>query len=148
MTTRAIRSFLSRSRSESGVAAIELAIVLPLLMLILFGIISFGTVFYNYIVITNAAREGARWGAINSEVTTGDACTGTTNPCTVADSYANGLLINYGGGTSVTTTATVDAPDSTPIITVIVEFDFQGIGFFKTLFADGISARSSMYLEP
>lgn len=148
MKPRHDRSFCSRHRSESGVAAIELAIVLPLLVLILFGIITFGTVFYNYIVITNAAREGARWGSINSDATAGNACIDTPNPCTVAESYTNGLLINYGGATSITPTATVDTTGASPIITVTVTFNFQGIGFFKTLFEDGISAQSSMYLEP
>jgi len=42
-----------------------LAIILPLLLTILLGIIDFGRVFYAYVTITNASREGARYGALH-----------------------------------------------------------------------------------
>jgi Flp pilus assembly protein TadG len=51
-------------KREDGAAAVEFAILLPLLMLILFGIIEFGLVLYNQEVITNASREGARYGIL------------------------------------------------------------------------------------
>jgi Flp pilus assembly protein TadG len=51
-------------KREEGAAAIEFALLLPLLMLILFGIIEFGLVLYNQEVITNASREGARYGIV------------------------------------------------------------------------------------
>ena len=50
-------------RSDSGAAAIEFAIVAPLLFVLLFGIIEFGAILYNKSVITNASREGARYTA-------------------------------------------------------------------------------------
>lgn len=50
-------------RSDSGAAAIEFAIVAPLLFVLLFGIIEFGAILYNQSVITNASREGARYAA-------------------------------------------------------------------------------------
>jgi Flp pilus assembly protein TadG len=46
--------------SESGAELVEFAIVLPLLLLVLFGIVDFGMLFHRYQVVTNAAREGAR----------------------------------------------------------------------------------------
>jgi Flp pilus assembly protein TadG len=49
--------------STRGAAAIEFAIVLPLLLAIVFGIIEFGAVLYNQAVITNASREAARFSA-------------------------------------------------------------------------------------
>jgi TadE-like protein len=45
---------------EHGVAAVEFAILLPLLVTLLFGFIQFGIAFNNRIQATNAAREGAR----------------------------------------------------------------------------------------
>jgi Flp pilus assembly protein TadG len=42
---------------------VELALVLPLLLLILFGIVDLGRVFNAYIAITNASREGALYGS-------------------------------------------------------------------------------------
>ena len=39
---------------------IEFAIILPLLLLVIFGIVDFGFLFQRYVVMTNAAAEGAR----------------------------------------------------------------------------------------
>ncbi|MCK5219206.1 pilus assembly protein, partial [bacterium] len=47
-------------KNQRGAAAVEFAIVLPLLALILFGTIDFALLFYNKQVLTNASREGAR----------------------------------------------------------------------------------------
>jgi len=46
--------------SERGQAIIELALTLPLLLLIVLGVFDFGLMFQRYEVVTNAAREGAR----------------------------------------------------------------------------------------
>jgi len=53
-----------RLRSESGAELIEVALTLPLLLLVLLGIIEFGFLFQEYEVVTNAAREGARIAAL------------------------------------------------------------------------------------
>jgi Flp pilus assembly protein TadG len=50
-------------RAEQGQNLVELALVLPLLILILAGTLDLGRVFYGYIAVTNAAREGARYAA-------------------------------------------------------------------------------------
>jgi hypothetical protein len=44
----------------SGQALAEMALILPILLLLVFGLIEFGTAWRDYQVITNAAREGAR----------------------------------------------------------------------------------------
>ncbi len=43
---------------------VEFAIVLPLLLIITFGIIEFGLIMYDKAMITNASREGARSGIV------------------------------------------------------------------------------------
>ncbi|WP_323097583.1 TadE/TadG family type IV pilus assembly protein [Intrasporangium sp. YIM S08009] len=48
------------SRRERGAAAVEFAIVLPVLFLVIAGIVDFGRAFYAQIELSNAAREGAR----------------------------------------------------------------------------------------
>jgi Flp pilus assembly pilin Flp len=48
------------SRREDGAAAVEFALLLPLLVLLLFGFIQFGTAFNARIQATNAARDAAR----------------------------------------------------------------------------------------
>lgn len=46
--------------SEEGQAIVEFALVLPLLLTILCGIIDFGWLFYNQLNLDNASREAAR----------------------------------------------------------------------------------------
>ncbi|MFV9692161.1 MAG: TadE/TadG family type IV pilus assembly protein, partial [Desulfobacteria bacterium] len=46
--------------NKRGVAAVEFAICLPILIVLVFGSIEFGLMFYNKQVITNASREGVR----------------------------------------------------------------------------------------
>ena len=47
-------------RRRLGQSLVELALVLPLLVLLLMGVVDMGRAFHSYIVITNASREGAR----------------------------------------------------------------------------------------
>src|SRR3712207_3323787 len=52
-------------RNEKGQSVAEFALVLPLLMLVLLGIVQFGMVFKQYITLTDAVREGARKAAVS-----------------------------------------------------------------------------------
>lgn len=52
-------------RKERGAVAVEMAILLPLLLLILLGIIEYGRVLNVQVSLTHAAREGARHAAIH-----------------------------------------------------------------------------------
>lgn len=56
---------------QRGQAAVELALVLPVLLLVVFGIVEFGRGLSAYLTIQNAAREGARLavtGASNADI--------------------------------------------------------------------------------
>ena len=48
-------------KSENGAILVELALILPGLLLVSMGIIEFGWAFYSKAVVTNATREGARY---------------------------------------------------------------------------------------
>lgn len=52
-------------KSERGQAMVEFALVLPVLLTLLCGIIDFGWIYYNQITLNNAAREGARYAVIH-----------------------------------------------------------------------------------
>lgn len=56
------RIFHRLRKGERGQALVEMALVLPLLLLLLFGIIEFGRVGHAYLTLNYAAREGARLG--------------------------------------------------------------------------------------
>jgi len=53
-------------RAESGAIAVEFAILLPVFLLLVFGICDFGHAFYMKQVVTNASRDGARYGSLYS----------------------------------------------------------------------------------
>ena len=54
-------------KREKGQSAVEFALVLPILLLIVCGILDFGWLFYNQLSVENACREGARVGCVNAQ---------------------------------------------------------------------------------
>jgi Flp pilus assembly protein TadG len=59
-------------RDERGAALVEFAILSPLLLLLVLGIIEFGWLFGQFNEIRHAAQEGARWGAVSWPDVDGD----------------------------------------------------------------------------
>jgi Flp pilus assembly protein TadG len=116
--------------SQKGASAVEFALVLPLLMLILFGIIEFSLLMYNKAMITNASREGARRGIVyRVNVATNPASyaplTDTEIRTEVTNYLANHLITFY-GPTSHTTTITPAPPRTTgALLTVTATYPYQ-----------------------
>jgi Flp pilus assembly protein TadG len=52
-------------RGQQGQTMVEFTIVLPILVLLVFGVIQFGIAFNNYLALTDAARAGARKAAVS-----------------------------------------------------------------------------------
>ena len=65
--------------AQRGAALVEAAIIIPVLFLIVFAVIDFGNVFYQYISVRQGVREGAREAAITT--IPGD---GTWGSCSIA----------------------------------------------------------------
>lgn len=53
-----------RKKSEKGQAMVEFALILPVLLLIIAGIIDFGWVFHQQVIANNASREAARYASV------------------------------------------------------------------------------------
>jgi Flp pilus assembly protein TadG len=66
------------SGNENGQAMVEMALVLPVLLLVVTGILTFGLAFNNYVLLTEATSIGARTIAISRGA--------TTDPCATASS--------------------------------------------------------------
>jgi len=62
---------MKRQARTRGQSLVEFALCLPLLMLIFAGIFDLGRAFNAYIIITNAAREGAYYGSLNPQDSNG-----------------------------------------------------------------------------
>jgi Flp pilus assembly protein TadG len=50
--------------AESGQDLVEYALVLPLFLLLIFSVVEFSLLFFQYTMVVNAAREGARTGVV------------------------------------------------------------------------------------
>jgi Flp pilus assembly protein TadG len=55
---------ISIGTDEHGAAAVEMALIMPLLLLLVCGIVDLGRMFNVEITLSAAAREGARWAAL------------------------------------------------------------------------------------
>ena len=92
-------------RNKRGTAIVEMAIVLPLLLIILFGIVEFGVMLYDRQVITNASREAARAGIVQAvSRPTSTFVIGVVNDyCDPPPAGTQRRLFNLGGPLNLTT---------------------------------------------
>ena len=56
-----------RRGKERGQSLVEVAIILPVLLIILAGVLDLGRMYFSYVAITDAAGEGAAYAAIDPE---------------------------------------------------------------------------------
>lgn len=63
------RSVPAAHSAPSGQSLVEFALILPVFVLVLVGIIDFGRAIYAYSTINNAAHEGGRWAVVDQTAT-------------------------------------------------------------------------------
>ena len=141
-------------RGEDGVALTEFALVLPVVLVLVFGVISFGKALTYWLDLTRIANEGARWAAVNQYP--GCPLTDAPGACTpTLQSYLASRItsdeLRTGGSQEVPDGATVricTPPDSSvgDPVTVTVETTYNWLPFVN---AGGITlaGSSTMRLE-
>lgn len=135
--------------SERGQAIIELALTLPLLLLIVLGVFDFGLMFQKYEVVTNAAREGARVGVL-PDYTPADAALRAQQYMAVGGLPVSGapracgaaIVANTWCAEAVVSTTTIAGSSPSKDVeqvTMTVEFDYeyQFVGPIMSLFSGG-----------
>jgi hypothetical protein len=138
----ATRQRTLRAGQEAGQTLVEFALVLPILLVMIFGLVDFGRAFYTWLLVTNAAREGARTAAVQLSSTQVDAA--------IID--AMGTLPT--SGVLVIQKTNVQGDRGEPV-TIELTYDFDyvtPIGALMSLFGGSlaeptISAESTMRLE-
>lgn len=108
---------------DNGAAVVEFAILAPLLILLLLGIVEFGWLFGQFNDVRHGAREGARFAAVNQ----GDETAIRDHVCDAMDGLTAGLtsidvvLVNDGGtkgsNGTIRVVATPSSITNVPIIT-------------------------------
>lgn len=100
------RKFLS-SRGPSGsrgAAAVEMTIILPLLLLLVFGIVETSILLFDRAIITNASREGARFGIVfNADADGSYAPMTDAQIQAVVNTYLADRLISFSPANATTT---------------------------------------------
>jgi Flp pilus assembly protein TadG len=134
-------------KDQKGVAAIEFAIILPVLIVLLFGFIEFSILLYDKAMLTNASREGARAGIVYSD----------PNPITdndiraVVNNYCASHLISFGTGSAVNTaiSRTMESFGNALTVTVTYQYDFLVLPNFVTTLMGGVNlgAETVMRME-
>jgi len=119
-------------QDDRGAAAVEFALVLPILVLLLFGIIQFGHLFNQWQQLEHATREGARWASLQNSagaVRTTVMAAAPTLGLAAGDITLNPVdPVGLPLGTPVTVTSRVVVPVFTPGL-------FPGLGPNVTLTA-------------
>lgn len=108
-------------KAQNGQSLVEFALVLPLLVFLLFGIMDFGRIFHAYLTIDHAGREAARAASVGKDDT-------SVKNTAVNDAAGIGLTVSRVGvtpatrtsGTDVTVTITYPITFLTPVIGSIV----------------------------
>jgi Flp pilus assembly protein TadG len=103
-------NFKKSLRDEKGQATTEFAVVLPILIVLLFGIIQFGIAFKDYLSLTDAVRAGARKAAVSRNLSDPIGTTRTAVRTAAADLDQSKLpdpdvLSSWDPGTDVKVTA-------------------------------------------
>jgi Flp pilus assembly protein TadG len=97
-------------RSERGQTMVEFTIILPIFLMLVLGVAQLGIAFNNYITITDAARAGARQGAVGRSVPdpTGTTISRVRSSAANLDQSKLGVTVTspWTQGSDVTVTAT------------------------------------------
>jgi len=144
-------------RGDKGIAIVEFAIVLPLLLLLVFGIMEFGFIIFDKAVVTNASREGARAGIVYQT----DSLDGSYSPRSdseieqVINNYVGTRLINF-AEESISVTISPGEGGRTGIyrgqpltVTVNYEYDFLVLSGLAGVLGEtvNIGAETIMRME-
>jgi Flp pilus assembly protein TadG len=117
---------------------VEFAIILPLLVTLVFGIIDVGLLLYNKQVITNASREGARAGIARSTIS-------VTN---IVNNYCTGRLFLNGSSPPTTNVTGGGAFQNDLTVTVNYVHNFMFAGIIGLSPTTAMTGRTVMKMEP
>lgn len=99
-----------RLHREDGQAAFEFVLMFPVFIFLLFAIFDIGVLMYEYVSVSNAAREGARFAAVNCSTVAAPApaCTVSKVQSKVVERSGGILKASPGCPTAPTTSADPD----------------------------------------
>lgn len=130
-----------RAPRDRGAAAVEFALLLPLLMLLVFGIVDFGRALNAQITLTQAAREGARMAALGEANVVSGTQAAATGLSPVGVTVTSSCPAGAGAGVNAVVKVTYTFTFVTPVSAIAKIF---GSGFGSTI---SLSAQGVMPCE-
>jgi Flp pilus assembly protein TadG len=129
----------ARRSRESGASLVEFAMVMPLLLALVFGIMESGWLFAQLVETRNAAREGARLAVVDY----GTATQVALETCNRAAFSSTGAII------TVATTGDITSPidDPTASVTVAIDNQYESLTGFLDPFFQGASLDASVTMR-
>jgi Flp pilus assembly protein TadG len=115
---------------------LEMVIVVPILLLLLFGIAEFGIALGQWQTLSNAAREGARLGIVFRDPASCNAGAVQSQVASTVASYAAAMGMTLGAG-SVNTTGACNGTGTQVSVRVTFPYTFQALPNIQTLFGGG-----------
>ena len=106
--------FHRRIGRERGAAAVEMALILPILLLLVGGIIDLGRAFMMQIMLTNAAREGTRAAVVMTTGTPGAKIRERAEAAAPPNASATAMVLPANGCVGATSTSTVTVTVTAP----------------------------------
>ncbi|MDF2614267.1 MAG: TadE-like protein [Clostridia bacterium] len=120
MSSLKVREIIMKNiKNQRGQALVEFAVILPLLLLLIMGIIQFGLVMNAYLTTQNAAREGARAGIVGDSDTEVKNIVSAVSPNLSADKLIVNITPAEGNrisGETLTVQVSYNYPITIPII--------------------------------
>jgi Flp pilus assembly protein TadG len=127
----------SDAARDRGAAAVEFALLLPLLLLLVFGIIDFGRALNAQVTLTQAAREGARLASLNQSNVVSRTQAAATGLSPVTVTVMSSCPSGAGQGVDAVVKATYSFSFITPVGAIAGLFGGSGFGSPITLSAQG-----------
>jgi len=116
-----------RRANARGIAMLEIALVLPIYFLLVYGVFQISLVLFGYCNATNACRMAGRYAAVHGS--------GSTSACTSADLKTIALRYLWGAPAKGTTVTSTWSPDNNPgsVVTVKITLVFPTAIPFSSL---------------
>ncbi len=140
---RARRRLVPRPAERRGASVVEMALVAPVFLLFVFGLVEFGRVTMVQQAITNSAREGCRIGILAT----------TQNVSDIETAVRNHLLASVPGADKSSVCRVSIYPTSLGSIasgdeiTTSVEVDFDDVAWYPTIYLGGSVLRSTATMK-
>ena len=127
---------------ERGAAAVEFALIMPVLLALVLGVVEFGHAYSVQTQLSGAAREGVRSMALTNSSTTAKTTAKAAAPTlSITDSQ---IAVTLKAGTTTVTSCSVAATATTPDVTVTITYPMT---FLTTFFGTSLTLKGKAVMR-